>query len=637
MAISSTTTFRQIQIYCKSSGHGIKHINVRPDDGERNVSIEFNSDGTASTRSLILEILQNLYASDDGIVDENGDASLIDVAAFAHGNTHADLIKYWWTPLDPDAYDLWLKQQEANNLVAQGEQKLVTLDEGGYKVESFVGLEPMQRSPDTSTYTVNLGDIVPRRVGDRIQFNIQIDESDEISENDLDSYAPIMAFVEWLKDNQPDSETDFGTDFSDGDSFSDRSVTFNQEADDDTSEITLNDALPSSSSIDGNVISWGLSMARESGGGLDVETIRELLENTDVTISSTGQTVAHQFGSVEVPVDAEELRLKDGIRIYGASGVPYVKMVNPETEVITHLPLIGEGGGNLDYEDLKVYEAGSSVKVPPETPYNNRIHFKQATNGTIRFKSPENYTLVESANAVFHFHNIAGNSKLVLQDWDGNKFAELRPAQYCEVTIAIDDEGDGELVARIDPRQMLHEEDSSLGDFDNALVLTTSSLKYRIIPVGSTAEIQDRDVFEVGTTTPDTDSEHTLSGYTDFSFKHGWKMLYPGEMDVHLFYRLNITSGGSIAADNGPTLHVKRDAYTFTLQFDEQEYPSLTAAADGQTYHLTTRVRMQENDIAFLAHKYPTASAPTWGNVEFINLRRDILFYPIIKIPYTPS
>ena len=126
MPLASTSRFNYITV--QYSDVVIYTITYSLSDGERgNIRMESsygttpNYPDTGSDELAALEILQDIYASDDGFLDADGDEVVPRVQNFPHGRTLEALEKYGsFNPFVEGAYDDWLAAQEIRGVEAEG-------------------------------------------------------------------------------------------------------------------------------------------------------------------------------------------------------------------------------------------------------------------------------------------------------------------------------------------------------------------------------------------------------------------------------------------------------------------------------------------------------------------------------------
>ena len=640
--ISSSTTFSSVRVSWDESPYSTR-ISFNTDNGDRETTIRFNSDGTQRS-GVGLDVLRNFYGSDDGFVDADGNSIEVEVVGLLYGETIEDLEKYGWNPLDPDAYGRWVSQQEANNLVSRGEEEIEE-DSASGRIDRKPkgGVIPQERTPDTDNFDFPLEDISLDTTASRIKFRINIPASEGISSvmvaiPGLDTYNPCIALRLWLNGLRTAGAV-VGTDMNVDASFEDRTYSLDQTG--GGSAMFFEFHSIATEDTNNNVTSYTLTFLRTSGPSIDEPAIRDVLDTTTVSIPVTTGIEKPHIGSVVTLATALEYRFPDDQKLTGMNGELVWRGVDPDGSPF-EVPL--DANRSIRYADLLT--SGGAEQMTKFFKINT-YHFghSETADGAIRITAPPELLNHESTDKTFGFHNISDTYNLELWDWDDNVFLILTPGQYARVQVLFEADGNGELIIVQAPVRELRwsfGSDDTPRDFGDTPFFDDddAGFHYWIIPVRSVRDYQDQDSFIVSTDNA-TETEAVAVDWDSYDwggsgkdFKQGFTMKAAGKLRVDLTYEIEVTAGAELPELNGPVIYRQ----TGTDEPDEEEAtisPTLTATDGPRRYHIGETFRVEEGDFIFFVHRIDDGNTATRGSVSVISRKLRVEFEPDIRIGYT--
>ena len=148
-----------------------------------------------------LAVLQEIYASDDGFVDADGESVEIEERDIPYGVTVAEMEdNNYANPFVAGSWQRWEKEramrgswQQHGDLDEDAGSGLRTLKYGG-------NIELTETESDQDTVDADLTEwTVTELSSSRVRFTLQIRATEEIHEDDLHEYRAVAAFLAWLE------------------------------------------------------------------------------------------------------------------------------------------------------------------------------------------------------------------------------------------------------------------------------------------------------------------------------------------------------------------------------------------------------------------------------------------------------
>ena len=124
MAFTTASTIESIEVNFSQGVNRIIRILIvfdgsNPDPARK--EINFNDYRVSPSDASELETLQDIWASDAGIVDENDAAVTPVVNGFSFGDSIDHLVEHgYWNPLDENSWDLFVESQKYAGFFLEG-------------------------------------------------------------------------------------------------------------------------------------------------------------------------------------------------------------------------------------------------------------------------------------------------------------------------------------------------------------------------------------------------------------------------------------------------------------------------------------------------------------------------------------
>ena len=135
-----------------------------------------------------LEVLQDIWASDDGFQDADGNAVVITLGRYAFGTTLDSLEEHgWWNPLHEGSYERWIDDQ----LIRGAHVREATYSEhattGRPAITSSIDDIPVFRNPGTETFDYSLSDWdISQFSATRLIFRLNFTQDDAVNSSNVD-------------------------------------------------------------------------------------------------------------------------------------------------------------------------------------------------------------------------------------------------------------------------------------------------------------------------------------------------------------------------------------------------------------------------------------------------------------------
>ena len=634
MALVNTDRFTRIGLtYSENSLH-IHRINWYKTDGTDGIiGISFVDGGIVVANADDLDILQEIWATDDRFQDADDVEVIPAVVNFPFGDHPRELEKHGtFNPLEDASIERWIKKVEADGFITTGKRVVTIESDGTAKVEDKVGNIPTEDTPTSENTMYSLSAWTADRSGTSIAFSVSFDYSDGIMPDDLDDHTDMIAFATWLESIRTDGEA-VGTDLGETTSYNDREYTFQTDGGDDI--VVDNARVILAQHTDDVMFRIWIYLERDSGAAINTADVRAFLATTEVSVPTTEGIHKPPFGSPDIPTHGEKIVFPNEQEIGIINGSPYARVrVRGE---LRRKEINSAVGVTRNYSQLEDVAGASGTKWIPPVSIADTIHFTadEASGGRLRYPTPPNLVGDEGTHVIHRFHNKHALLSFIIQDWDGNQFSRVTSRQFAEFQMTLEEGGDGELIKRHLPRRRLVRVGSDVGDLTDSLTLQDSnnSVRYRLFSAPTTPTYIDSDGFTIPNQTTVPGSTQNFNTFTAYTFKDLFTVDWDGELEIRFSASMELTSGNATPNDSGLALMRQRGTDAPDILLETQQ--SGQAIADGvRTYSIADIFEVQEDDVIFVAYRHPDSGSTSWGSFEIREFVLQAYFNPDIVIPY---
>ena len=608
------------------------------DDGTViDIDTTYGYPSSGSQNRTDLEILQEIYNSDDGFQDTDGGDITVDLRGRYEGTPEGLSENGWWNPLHADGEDEYLRYLDgikAASLYTAKKKDITFNTDGTVSEESRVGNVPVEDTPTSDNTMYSLSAWTADQSGTSIAFSVRFDYEDGIMPDDLDEHTDMIAFATWLESIRTDGDS-VGTDLGETTSYNNREYTFAQT--DGGDDIVVDNArIILAQHTDDVMFKIWIYLERDSGAEINTADVRAFLATTEVSVPVTEGIHKPPFGSVEIPTHASEIVFPNQQGFGIINGSPYAR-----TRVLGKLrrkEINSAVGVTVNYSDLEDVAGASGTKWIPPVSIADTIHFTadEASGGRLRYPSPPNLVGDEGTHVIHRFHNKHALLSFIIQDWDGNQFSRVTTRQFAEFQMTLEEGGDGELIKRHLPRRRLVRVGSNVGDLTDSLGLrdAANSVRYRLFSAPTTPTYIDSDGFTIPNQTTVPSGRQEFEDFTAYTFKDLSQVDWDGELEIRFAVSLELTSGVATPNDSGLALMRQRGTDPPDILLETQQ--SGQAVADGvRTYNIADIFEVQEGDVIFIAYRHPDTGSTSWSSFEIREFVLQAFFNPDIVIPYT--
>ena len=641
MAITTSTPFEKIVVY-----HNVRY----PSSIDR---LEYITDETTVQRGRInlrngppvsgtdgyddLEILKDIYESDDGFEDSDGSESTIRVSSFTHGTTLNSLTQYGsWNPLQEGSWDDYQTQNEIQSTL--GKHGSITTDNDTQRqvIEFQGGIETQAFRPSGDIVIVTLEDWeLGYTDSDVFWIHLEIPSTETITENGLDTYTPVRALFAWLESERTTGSS-VGTDASNASSsLGSRRYSFRQ-TNDNTDLVVEYEDVKIETNNDDNVTSYSLAFDRITGADIDTGKLGPVFsEDTEISITNTEQvTESGTIGGYDTEVRTKKLDFdtssitpsRSGLLISGEDfdGTQYV-YVQPVPRMVNYW--------NLPHRsDLR--------RILPDIWHFDTIVLPSSSGSDANFQLSNPLEMVgyQGAYRTIAFRNLS--SRLFrIYDWDGNLLIVLNRLEYVKYEVSLEGDGNGgRLISVTIPDRYLeyHESAASVRSARHFAYITrwdASTLRYRIVPVFGNYDIVHEDAYSVSTTNPPNRLNGNIftEGAGDFNMRgimtvtrrgileFEWSMLLSLDNDIsgqlpngHGFRLLRIGAYGDGSLGDGGRISV----------IEDDRHPVFLGDDSQQTLSIKRTITTNPNDRILPVIRYVASSTTIdWEHMHVVDQR----------------
>lgn len=640
MALTATSRFEG-NIEVVHSRGGIYGINFQvAGEGRRQMDFFGDIGSTLPPKSHYtyyndLVILQQIYATDAGFLDADGDEIIPTVVGFPFGTAIGDLEKHnHWNPLDSTSWARFENQRQANSPVLRKKATYTENADGtiDYVTDATIKNQPSTPTSDNTDFP--LADVEIRQEGtDGIVFTHRFDGEDELSLDDLDDQPQLIAFAAWLESIRVDgSGSAVGTDFNQGATFSNRDYSFVQGTGQNAMVMRFQTFGTTVNHV-GDVVRIYYEFQRQSGASVAITSIVTLFETLNPSIPTTDNLHKPDFGNTEIPVKGLELELPHGQKISVKDGT-LEKVVRKDGQLKRSwiLPSTGE---SVDFISI-VAESGIKY-IPPIKEYDT-VHFEPTSNiqETIRFRGLGDTVEHPGTHSLHSIHHKGTQGTLEIEDFNGDTMAILRPGQFAQFQATLFDNGNGELVKLHLPTRKLVRSAGATGNLTDGLSLhdADADTRYRGFPFPVNPDYVDVDGFNISTTAPPTATQD-FTTYTSYSQRDFWRVDWPGTMEIDFTCVLQVGSSNAIPNNHGIMIIQQTSAGLVATEGKRTTVPELTTADGRTSYSIRDVLEVDANNGFMIVFVYPESASVTWSQIFIRNVQLTVRFEPDIFVAYT--
>ena len=636
MALTVNSAVTEIEIRCNRNRPD--YITWVLDDGTNTRGVlNFGSDlSYVNINSSDWQILRDIYASNAGFVDSNGDSVTPLVRFFTHGTTPESLEDFGlFNPLHEGSYEQWVKNLRVDGRFVQG---LSETDHGFLEVRHRgVGFIPEADKPIGNAYDYPVSDWSVAQESTNFSLNLLVPYELEIDTvNDLNAFYSVQAMVSWLEAIRVSgSGTTVGSDITTATSFSSRIFAFRQK-ESDSADLRFQLLLaPSLNDIEGNYtrIALHFELATDNTAVLDVEAIGIYLADVAVgTISTEGLLVDPNHGNTDVPFHTRKI-IGPGRRSLEFISDTLVYTGRDIASGMYRLPVAPSYGRSATWDSLEKNSSGHGLV--PIQPSIDTIHLDDTVAHFVRFREPSQHLISTNTHRVYTFHNI-GTSSRNINDWNNNLLIALEPGQSVQFLVSLEANGDGEILALHPPNRHYKCYDNNVGDIGSIPFFTNGSELYRLIPIDTNIEVVDTDAFRRGTGVALASGNHVWADETDWDFPEILEILRNGWVNITVGFGISLNNSvtGSIAEWNGIRIFHQRGNNPPSALVSNTK-PAISGAGTQETYYANWRFEAQEGDKVFFVFRYRDNTNISWSNVIVGSSYMIASIEPVIRREYS--
>lgn len=653
MAFTTNSPVRSVYINLNEAGNDIDGVGWEWWDGTAWNSESFGGGFTLpATEPAALQTLQQIWASDDGLKDNN-DAVVVpqiyDANAETGITTLADLIRRGFrNPLDPDGYEKWRTGRYVGGL----------FNEFGEVTHK----QPLYNAPDKIEFE---GSFVPRtRRGEPgrvwrenwiagvnrnnyFLLTLDIPEYQHITPDELDDYAPIVQMRQLLNRLKKDNtQADVGTDANDPMSWRNR-LWLCPNPDDPTMTsfqfgvIGLAHHLTAQESAGGVYTRFVMDCATSGTfGGYNQEHMAAQLVGYEVITAAVDTEV--EFGDRETPLNADRINLSDKVLLRGTRNGLDIGVKDRGKNTRFWVPY----GAHriIDHENLETETLGNGrvVRVNPlqiDNPHVGEIHYRGTTAPTsgfwdaLRIRDPIASTDFDGIVLPLIVDNQGANQYDIL-DWDGNELVHLQPGESATLRFIADLEGGGRVIVDAPPRILaaLTGDAGTLGGTGYYNFDTHNFARY--MPFVTTSRF-DRDAYDIGTEA-NVPSNLAWSAANLIHNQRTVRMETPGTLQFVQRCELLLTgtTSGTIPAGHRTSLYRKRGVNILRVD-DSVINQALTPSFPGRQFSWEYSGVVEEGDIFAPLWIFAKSTSYGTGNITVGDFALEAILHPQIVREYT--
>ena len=568
-----------------------------------------------------LEVLQDIWASDEGFQNTDGDDITPKLSGFPLGTTFESLEEHgWWNPFHEGSYERWID----NQLIAGAHVREAEYSEhdttGRPAITSSIDDIPVLRNPGTDTFDYPLADWdISQFIETRLSFRLNFNDEDEINSSNVNDQENVIAFMSWLESIRH-SGSAVGASIIAFGSFTSRVFRFDQGGDADTVDMEIyNVGQFFGAGGDYTYIDLGFDRVDGDTDDFDIDAVRALFDTltASVTVDSDDAVEEPERGATDISFRASKIIFPNNLVLE-----PVGTRMTIKHETMGRFAIDGSSVRATRYANLDDVSGESNTKYMPNTG-ESVIHFghSETANGHIRFRNSDEMLLADGSDLVLRVHNVSTNRTCYIDEEDGTNLLTLLPLQKSgPILFAMEQGGSSGEIHFLNPphRILILSRGVALPNFGGGTsypdAAGATANHYRTLQLGSNViEFRDEDGWDFGTTgDPQVDTVTDVAASL-WDIRGSYQILMPGWVSIQLRYRLAVDIGtdtalGSMPQGNGPALWISEGG-TGAIALDHfaghEEF-----GGDGavQEYRLVYRNYHTTGTRFVFLHRFPNGS-----------------------------
>ena len=582
-----------------------------------------------------LSVLQEIYASAAGFVDENGNAITIRLAA--PNVTNVDDLE---PERIPESTDCWLRRPSGNLRRVRGtflRESSVKQDDntGRLDLHLSAGLVPVPRIPD-GNMVVLMEDWRLISLGAKFQFRIDLSPEDAFEDDNITAVTSIQAFIEWwasLKDQGADVPIQgIETHAEINNALRNRFYTLEQSP---GSSIRWSlDSLTTSADDRFMSVTCNPVGANALYDTYDAQAINDLLNDLKITLSDINDPVEKPpFGRLGNPVHTSRLYLGEHSWLE----------LDPTGNVVHQ----GVGQGNHSFKMIVGY--GRSINLvnlatnddgqflSPRSYGIDAVHCNEEEGDRVfRFETPPEFVGVVGADRKLTIHNQNSGFQVEVLDWNGRNLLTLLPTEKVTFRVTWRPDGSGELINELEVDRIFRLIGVNAVSFTATKPIDVGGDQWgRPFPI-PTYEDQllstHEEVFDRSNVS-DYESQDAIADVDLFIFQ-SVKVLKGGSARVNFSTNIRSASSGWVPSGHGPQLWRQRGNNKTLLRAPEYRgfgsYENISLEIDWDN-------EIQENDVLLPIFAYAKdGTTMDMNGINSASYRFEINLNQLIYAEYTP-
>ena len=567
-----------------------------------------------------LAVLQDIWASDDGFQDGDGNDITPDLYRYPLGTELSSLEEHgWWNPFHEGSYERWIDNQLILGAHVREAEYSEHADTGRPAITSSIDDIPVLRNPGTETFDYPLNDWdISQFIETRLSFRLNFSNEDEVDVDNINDQEDVIAFLNWLESIRHSGDA-VGENVTALGSFTNRVFRFDQGGDADTVDMEI---YSSGQFYSGDYLAYiDLGFDRVDGDtdDFDIDAIRTLFDTltVSVTVDSDDAIEEPERGSTDIAYRASKIIFPNNLVLE-----PVGTRMTIKHETMGRFAIDGSSVRAIRYDDLDDVTGESNTKWMPNTG-ESVIHFghSETSDGHIRFRNSDEMLLADGSDLVLRVHNVSTSRNCYIDEEDGTRLLTLLPLQKSgPILFAMEQGGTNGEIHFLDPptRNIILSRGVALPNFGGATSYPeddgSNAHNYRTLQIPSSAiEFRDEDGWGFGNSAdPSTDVIDDISA-SMWDIKGSYQIKMPGWVSIQLRYRLEVDPGsdtalGSMPQGNGPSLWISEGG-TGTISIDHfSGHEEFGGEGAVQEYRMVYRGRHTTGTRFIFLHRFPNGS-----------------------------
>ena len=635
--LSTSSLFASIRMGWQRDGGIISSVTFQTntDESTTKINLQYPRDYENIADGSHLDILRQIYASEDGLQDDDGFTLVPEVYAFNLSEddiTPEELSSYGsFNPLVAAEYDGWKTQQKIEGANIREATYSEDADTNRPRIEHSYDDVPVHRNPGSSSYEFSLEKWTVMQIGTTIEFRRTWSVDDDVTASNINDEFSVLAFIDWIDDLRTSGD-EVVQDITNINSFNSRVFQLVQGTGFDTLDLEF---LGRGHSIrDDGTHEWvSVSFRRASSetGTIDIGAIRTILGSATGTLDTSDEEDTPEIpvrGATTTPIYASEVIFPDNVKM------------RPVGERLT---IVSPGRGQqaldeirgLRFADLDDISGVTNGKYMPDDGAAV-IHFghDETANSILRYRDIEQMVTSDGSDVLHRIHNISTLYDVEMQDDDNGNLLTLKPFQQSgPMQVSIEEGGESGEILAINPpdRHLYYARGVSSPNFADGTSYADSSASnaddYHSLRFNnSSVEYIDTDVFTLGAADDPASAVISTVDNSDWDIRGSFSTNRPGWINIQMRYRLVINPpapSGQLATGNGPSLWIIPGGTGSSLDLARDHFSGgdpLGGIGGSQEYHLVYHgKRIGDAHFIFL-HRIPNSSTIAAANYDHIDM-----------------